>query len=192
MTIWKNFCESWERGKLTLFGKSYIINTLPISKLIYVASILCLPEKECIKKVQFLIFNFIWNKTEIIKRNALIGNVKSGDLGITDVESKLKSLKATWLPRILKSKGILYNILNGFCDKYSIDVMYVLHFSSTVDNLKFPLFYKQVLCTLNECNYSGTIAICDTKEMFYFLKTVLRVAFYMLKIYLMMIVILKL
>lgn len=145
---------SWKRRKLTLFGKTCIIDTLAISKLIYVASILCLPGKEFLKKIQRLIFNFIWNKSERIKRNTLIGDVRNGGLGIIDVESKLKALKAAWLPRILKSKGVLYNILNGFCNKYNIDVMYVLQFSSNVDNLKFPLFYKEILCSLNECKIS--------------------------------------
>lgn len=32
--------------------------------------------------------------------------------------------------------------------------MYVLQFSSNVDNLKFPLFYKEILCSLNECKIS--------------------------------------
>lgn len=101
--------ESWKRRKLTLFGKSCIINTLAISKLIYVASILCLPGKEFLKKIQRLIFNFVWNKSERIKRNTLIGDVRNGGLGIIDVESKPKAFKAAWLPRILKSKGVLYN-----------------------------------------------------------------------------------
>lgn len=47
-------------------------------------------------------------------------------MGIIDVESKFKVLKVVWLLRILKLKGVLYNILNGFCNKYNIDVMYVL------------------------------------------------------------------
>lgn len=185
--------ESWKRRKLTLFGKSCIINTLAISKLIYVASILCLPGKEFLKKIQRLIFNFVWNKSERIKRNTLIGDVRNGGLGIIDVESKLKALKAAWLPRIIKSKGVLYNILNGFCKKYNIDVMYVLQFSSNVDNLKFPLFYKEILCSVNECKISrldvmsnvdigsryGTIVICDTKEIYNFLKIGLKVASYL-------------
>lgn len=35
--------------------------------------------------------NFIWNKSERIKRNTLIGNVRNCGLGIIDVESKLKA-----------------------------------------------------------------------------------------------------
>ena len=93
--------ESWKRRKLTLFGKSCIIKTLAISKLVYVASILTLPDNAYIKKIQRLIYNFIWNKTERIKRNVLIGTITKGGLSIVDIESKLKALKAAWVPRLL-------------------------------------------------------------------------------------------
>lgn len=42
--------ESWKKRKLTIFGKCTIINILAISKLIYVASILEIPDNDFIKK----------------------------------------------------------------------------------------------------------------------------------------------
>lgn len=57
--------------------------------------------------------------------------------------------KSCLLTKNIKIKGALYNTLNGICNKYNIDVMHVLRFSSNVDNRKFPLFYKEVLCALN-------------------------------------------
>lgn len=92
--------ESWKIIKLTLFGKSCIANTLALSKLTYVASILNSPENDFIKKIQRLIYNFIWDKTERIKRNTLIGNVFNGGLAIVDIECKIKALKASWVPRL--------------------------------------------------------------------------------------------
>ena len=73
--------ESRKKRKLTLFGKTCVINTLAISKLIYTATILCLPTEENVKKMQRLIFNFIWNKTERIKRNTEIGKSSDGGAG---------------------------------------------------------------------------------------------------------------
>ena len=70
------------------------INTLVISKLIYTATIICLPTEEYVKKTQRLIFNFIWNKTERIKRNTLIGNISDWGLAIMDIDSKIKALQA--------------------------------------------------------------------------------------------------
>ena len=51
--------ESWKRRKLTIFGKTCIINTLGTSKLIYRASILQMPDREFMKKVNKLIYNFL-------------------------------------------------------------------------------------------------------------------------------------
>lgn len=86
--------ESWKRRKLTVFGKSCIIKTLATSKLVYIAFVLCIPDKEYICKVQRLIFNFIWDKSERIRRNTLIGDITDGGLSILDIESKFKALKA--------------------------------------------------------------------------------------------------
>lgn len=63
--------ESWKK-KLTLFGKSCVLKNLAVSKLIYIASIHPLPENDLIKKVIRAVFNFIWNKHDIIKQNTFI------------------------------------------------------------------------------------------------------------------------
>ena len=51
--------ESWKKRKLTIFGKTCVINSLAISKLIYNFSILSYPKDDIIKKINGLIFNFI-------------------------------------------------------------------------------------------------------------------------------------
>ena len=65
--------ESWKKRKLTIFGKTCVINSLAISKLIYVGSVLPIPEDSLIKKIKSSIFNFIWDKRDRIKRDSLIG-----------------------------------------------------------------------------------------------------------------------
>ena len=45
--------ESWKKRKLTLFGKVCVINTLAISKLIHVASILEYPDENTIKLLSY-------------------------------------------------------------------------------------------------------------------------------------------
>ena len=112
--------ETWKKRKLTLFGKTCIVNTLAVSKFIYKASILPYPEEALINKVKSDIFNFIWNKTDRIKRNTLIGDVKSGGIGVIDIETKLKSLKAVWVSKLFKDKGIMYEIVKGYLNKINI------------------------------------------------------------------------
>lgn len=84
--ILKSFLNLGKEKKLTLFGKSCIVNTLALSKLTYVASIPNSSENDFIKKMQRLIYNFIWDKTERFKHNTLIGSVLKGGLAIVDIE----------------------------------------------------------------------------------------------------------
>lgn len=152
--------ESWKRRKLTVFGKSCIIKPLSTSKLVYIASILCIPDKEYICKVQRLIFNFIWDKSERIRRNTLIGDITDGGLSVIDIESKFKALKAAWIPRLVSSKGTLFEIFESFMEKANLNINYVLQFSETNLNAldimgKLPLFYKQTLSSFNECKQSN-------------------------------------
>ena len=130
--------ESWKKRKLTLFGKTCVINTLAISKLIYTATILCLPTEEYVKKTQRLIFNFIWNKTERIKRNTLIGNISDGGLAIMDIDSKLKALKAAWVPRLLNSNSTISKIFKGI----------LLNLNKTIHSLTYYNFQRkaQISC----------------------------------------------
>ena len=80
--------ESWKTRNLTLFGKCCIINTLAISKLIYVESILNLLDQKEVKYMNKIIFSFLWSTKERIKRNTMIGTIEQGGIGIIDIESK--------------------------------------------------------------------------------------------------------
>lgn len=46
--------ESWKKRKLTIFGKACIVNSLAISKMIYVGSILPMPDPEYIKQLKIV------------------------------------------------------------------------------------------------------------------------------------------
>lgn len=124
--------ESWKKRKLTIFGKCTIINTLAISKLIYVASILEIPDNDFIKNIKRLIFNFMWNKTDRIKRNTIIGEVYEGGIGLVDIESKFTALKAMWIPRLLSTELNSKHFFNSFCKSTKIDIKYLINTNETV------------------------------------------------------------
>ena len=69
--------DSWKRRNLTLYGKINIVKTFGLSKLIYNASVLVIPEKY-IKEIEKLIFDFIWDgKPAKIKKSTIIGEKKT-------------------------------------------------------------------------------------------------------------------
>ena len=118
--------ESWKTRNLTIFGKVCIINSLVISKIIYIASILNLPDPTIIKDFQRRIFNFIWNKRDRIKRNTLIGTVDNGGIGVVDILSKIKSIRTSWIKQILNKRSPLYPFVNSICVENDYDLGYLV------------------------------------------------------------------
>ena len=60
--------------------------------------------KEVIKAINKIIYNFLWNKIDRIKRKTLINDFSKGGIRMVDVESMISGLKAAWIPRLLKCK----------------------------------------------------------------------------------------
>ena len=148
--------ESWKRRKLTILGKCCIVNTLVLSKLIYVASLLPLPTDDFVKQINKLIYNFIWNSRDRIKRNVLINSIEKGGIGIVDVESKLKALKASWVTRIINKNSNIHEIVNSFLVEFNVDIDYLLNTSETKSSdfelvKGLPSFYQEVFVCFNAC-----------------------------------------
>ena len=99
------------RGKLTLLGKINIAKSLGLSKLIFIASVLPVPEKFC-DQVNKITFNFIWdNKIAKIKRNTIIGVRENGDLNMTDFSLVNKALKCTWIRRFRLNENSAWTVI---------------------------------------------------------------------------------
>ena len=99
------------RGKLTLLGKINIAKSLGLSKLIFIASVLPVPEKFC-DQVNKITFNFIWdNKIAKIKRNTIIGERENGDLNMIDFSLMNKALKCTWIRRFRLNENSEWTVI---------------------------------------------------------------------------------
>ena len=66
-------------------GRTLLVKALGISKIVYSASMLCVPE-EVIKRVQEKLFNYLWrNKKDKIKRTVLYQRPCQGGLNFPNV-----------------------------------------------------------------------------------------------------------
>ena len=156
-----------EETKIDHFGKTCIINTLALSKLYYSASILKYPPSDVIKRINTAIYGFIWQKRDRIKRNTLIGKIEKGGIGIVDVETKFKALKAAWIPRIMFRKSSVYSFVSSFFMQQNIDCKFIL--KTNVTNFLeirkllhgIPQFYVEVLSAFNECKHIDGNLTCD-------------------------------
>lgn len=109
-----------EKKKTYYLKKTCIVSSLAISKLIYVGSILPLPNQDFLKKIKCSIFNFIWNKRDRIKRDTIIGKIEDGGVGLVEIELKLKVIKASLVKRLVDESCMLNNIFQGYIKKHGI------------------------------------------------------------------------
>ena len=103
--------NSWKKRNLTLYGKINIVKTFGLSKLIYNASVLAIPE-HFIKETEKLIFDFIWGgKPAKIKKSTIIGEKKQGGLKMIDFNIMNKALKVAWIPRLQTRSDASWKII---------------------------------------------------------------------------------
>ena len=100
----KNLLSSWKCRRLSLKGKVTVINTLAISPLLYLASVIHVPA-QVIQEVKKNVVDFIWDsKPKKIAYDVMIQGIENGGLKLVDFESKVKSLKLGFIKRLLQNK----------------------------------------------------------------------------------------
>ncbi len=115
--------ERWKNRHLSIFGKSLIIKSLAASILVHTMSILDTPT-EILDEIEKLIFGFLWEKNEKIKRKTLIMNKLKGGINMLDIHCKNKALKASWIKRLNKT-GPNKSFINLYLNKKGINVEYL-------------------------------------------------------------------
>ena len=140
--------NSWKRRKLTLLGNINIVKSLGLSKLIYNASVLPLPENFS-KRVDKTILDFIWdNKPHKIKTKTLIGDRNVGELKMNEFESMNKALKASWVRRFNTEGNAPCKIIPNYMTRHLGGFKFLLSCSYKIKELSLkniPCFYSEIL-----------------------------------------------
>ena len=148
----ETLAESWKKRKLTLFGKVQIINTLLVSKFVYNFSVLNVPEN-IIKQINKIIFGFLWNKRDRIKRKTIIAKLEKGGLNLVDIEAKINALKATWVSKLLTCDSSWSLLPTFYIAQLGFDVKTFSHtnFQTISENVNLPKFYEDVFASFHKC-----------------------------------------
>ena len=89
----ENHLNLWKSRSLSLVGKSLIVNTLGISKLLYLATILTVP-RWVISDLNNLVWPFLWGcRMETVSRQSCYQPFLRGGLGILNFQIKADALK---------------------------------------------------------------------------------------------------
>ena len=97
----KKRLNPWLSYGLTPFGKVHVLKSEALSQLVYLMSILPKPSVHQTKQLETIMFNFIWGKTEKIRRSTMKNLKKDGGLQVPDVSSQADSLKISWVKKFL-------------------------------------------------------------------------------------------
>ena len=93
--------NAWKRHNLTPIGKITVVKTLAISKLNHLFIALPTPDRNILKKLESLIFGFIWNgKPDKINRKKITLSYSMGGLNMVEISKFISALKVTWVHRM--------------------------------------------------------------------------------------------
>ena len=163
--------KQWRCRNLTYFGKVTVLKSLVISNITYIMSVF--PTFANInKKIERLIYHFLWNGRDRIKRKTLIGTTDKGGINMPDFVLQSYALKAVWLQRLFDCETVCDNVATWM----TIPRYYINSFGSNALVLKMsfekecefkqlqnlPVFYRQCIMAWKMCK--SDFSPCLTAE----------------------------
>lgn len=158
---YQKLIDSWRTRDLTLYGKVLLIKALGISIFVYLA-ICSWPKKETVAKLSRISYDFLWHKTERIKRNVLINNLEDGGINMIDIESFFMSLQTSWVYRIFQNPESNWQILpRSYLSLLGKNYLALHVNANSVDDiariLSLPPFYQHLIMNFNSINIKDNI-----------------------------------
>lgn len=124
-----------------------MIKTFALSKFIYLASVIHIPDY-IIQQIDKVIFNFLWNGGNgFIKKCTIIGDIDKGGLKMVDVKSMFIAQKIKWVNKYNTTSATWKIIFNEFILPYGGDLVFYcnIHPKEIQSWKRVPVFYKDML-----------------------------------------------
>ena len=108
----------WSQRSLTLSGRIVSFKTLALSKIVYVASMVVVPER-ILNKLENIHKKFIWKgEKPKVRHSSIIADYMDGGKKDVDISAKIKALQLVWVRRLFEEnfhpwKLILLNSLSS-------------------------------------------------------------------------------
>lgn len=96
--------RTWSTRNLSLRGKVIVIRSLLMSKLQYLISVLGIPDNSIIHRINRIVYKYLWNGSEKLKRSTVINCIEEGGLNVPDLESIAKSTMIKWVHRFIHAE----------------------------------------------------------------------------------------
>ena len=165
----RNVINKWKIRHLSIEGKILIVKTMVLSKLVFPATLLTVPE--CIiKDVKQMVFEFIWGGKDKVKRSVLINCKSNGGYSMVDIDAFCTALKASWVTKLLHTGGKWKSILFHYLDRQGMSINYILRMNfQAVKSLpcitNLPVFYQMVFLGFNHVKDVKPITLLSEHEL---------------------------
>lgn len=160
-TIEKSLRESlkgWSWRGLTLLGRIQVIKSFAIPKILYRASLIS-TKKDFIKKINNLLYSFVWKGKDKVKRNALINSLEQGGLKMPDIESMIKAQRVLCIKKFIETNPAGWKLFLGFyLKKVGGKFLFQCNFDFAKLPIALPDFYTEcvsIWSSLSEDNPSS-------------------------------------
>ena len=130
----KESINVWKWRGLSLLGRIQIVKTFAIPKLMFRASVIPI-SKELIKEANSVLYNFVWNGKDKVKRLALISDIEIGGLKMLDIQAMICAKRETCLKKLLEDYSSPWKTI---LDKLLLPIggRFVLHCNFQTSKLK--------------------------------------------------------
>jgi len=152
VTSVKQKLHIWRWRDLTIIGRIQIVETFIIPVFLYRASMIC-SDQEFVKELNKIIFEFIWRGKDKIKRSALIGDIRDGELKAPHLNSMIETQRIMCCKKLASDepsswKTVLLHNLKPVGGKLILGCS----FEVKMLPLKLPPFYEDSLKNFAKCS----------------------------------------
>ena len=156
----KNRLDMWKRRDLTIYGKILLIKTFALSQILYISTVIHVPDK-IVKEIENMIYNFLWNgKTHKVRKKVITQNYSNGGCKMIDIVEQLKVQKIKWIKWYFQREETYWKeTMRTIIGVQSLDIFLKSNFEIP-HRLKSCMFYFEMLRIWKEVKYKEI----NTKE----------------------------
>ena len=148
----KQLVKGWSWRGLTLIGKVQIIKSFALPKVLYRLTLIS-SNKEFIKKINTLLFSFVWKGKDKVKRALLINQIEKGGLKMPDLNSMISAQRIMCIKTYLTPNAASWKyFLNFHLRKVGGKFLFHCNFNYSKLSITLPKFYKECIMTWASLN----------------------------------------
>ena len=162
----KQLVKGWSWRGLTLIGKVQIIKSFALPKVLYRLTLIS-SNKEFIKKINTLLFSFVWKGKDKVKRAVLINQIEKGGLKMPDLNSMTSAQRIMCIKKYLTPNAASWKyFLDFYLRKVGGKFLFHCNFNYSKLSITLPKFDKECIKTWASLNCVSPSSASEIYEQF--------------------------